>query len=123
MDAQTSMFPSPYDLKAPTGAEGWEDLYPYYLKFQPALREKEDQKFWFCDSQHWPNPFKPFDAMTVEFAVKCLGQYNTRHYLVPPANGVDYHVSDWCGPGIDRGPCSAVHGSGRALFPKLANTA
>ena len=40
MDAQTSMFPSAYDLKAPAGAEGWEDLYPYYLTFQPNLRCK-----------------------------------------------------------------------------------
>lgn len=92
MDAQTPMFPSAYDLKAPAGAEGWEELYPYYLTFQPNLRQQEDRKFWFCDSQHWPNPFKPFDAVTVEFAVKCLGQYNTRHYLVPPANGVDYRI-------------------------------
>ena len=28
----------------------------------------------------------------VEYAVKCLGQYNTRHLLVPPANGVDYRI-------------------------------
>jgi pyruvate,water dikinase len=85
-------FPSPYDLKAPAGAEGWEQLYPYYLRFQDKLKDKEEAKFWFCDSQHWPSPFKPFDAVTVEFAVKCLGQYNTRHYLVPPANGVDYRI-------------------------------
>ncbi|MFC5735994.1 PEP-utilizing enzyme [Sinirhodobacter huangdaonensis] len=92
MDAQTPLFPSAYDVKAPKGAEGWEALYPYYLTFQPDLRAREDAKFWFCDSQHWPNPFKPFDAVTVEFAVRCLGQYNTRHYLVPPANGVDYRI-------------------------------
>jgi pyruvate,water dikinase len=30
--------------------------------------------------------------VTVEFAVKCLGQYNTRHYMIPPANGVDYRI-------------------------------
>lgn len=92
MNAHSPLFPSAYDLKAPAGAEGWEELYPYYLTFQPNLREKEDAKFWFCDSQHWPNPFKPFDAITVEYAVRCLGQYNTRHYLVPPANGVDYRI-------------------------------
>ena len=92
MDAQTPMFPSAYDLKAPAGAEGWEELYPYYLRFQPNRREEEDGKFWFCDSQHWPMPFKPFDATTVEFAVKCLGQYNTRHLLIPPANGIDYRI-------------------------------
>ncbi len=85
-------FPSPYELKAPNGAEGWQDLYPYYLLFQDNLKDKEEAKFWFCDSQHWPSPFKPFDAVTVEFAVKCLGQYNTRHYLIPPANGVDYRI-------------------------------
>ena len=28
----------------------------------------------------------------VEFASRCLGQYNTRHYLIPPANGIDYRV-------------------------------
>lgn len=91
MTARTS-FPSAYDLAAPKGAEDWRDLYPYYMQFQPNRRAEEDGKFWFCDSQHWPNPFKPFDAVTVEFAVKCLGQYNTRHYLVPPANGVDFRI-------------------------------
>lgn len=85
-------FPSAYDLPAAAGAEEWRDLYPYYLQFQDNRRHEEDAKFWFCDSQHWPNPFKAFDAVTVEFAVKCLGQYNTRHYLVPPANGVDFRI-------------------------------
>lgn len=91
MTARTS-FPSAYDLPAPKGAEDWRDLYPYYLLFQDNRRAEEDGKFWFCDSQHWPNPFKPFDAVTVEYAVKCLGQYNSRHYLVPPANGVDFRI-------------------------------
>ena len=50
MDARKPLFPSAYDLEAPAGAEGWEELYPYYLTFQPNLREKEDAKFWFCDS-------------------------------------------------------------------------
>jgi pyruvate,water dikinase len=86
-------FPSPYELPAPAGAEDWRSMYPYYLTFRDDMRKEEEGKFWFCDSQHWPAPFKPFDALTVEFAVKCLGQYNTRHYLVPPANGIEvrYH--------------------------------
>lgn len=92
MDAKTPLFPSAYDIAPPAGAEGWEELYPYYLRFQPARREEEDGKFWFCDSQHWPMPFKPFDTMMVEYAAKCLGQYNTRHLLVPPANGIDYRI-------------------------------
>lgn len=85
-------FPSPYSLRSPQGAEGWRDFYPYYTLFQDALRSEEEKRFWFCDAQHWPAPFRPFDAIMVEFACKCLGQYNTRHYMVPPANGVDYRI-------------------------------
>ena len=90
MSAKT--FISPYDHKAPEGAEGWKELYPYYMTFHDNLRENEESKFFFCDSQHWPNVFKPFDALTVEFSVKCLGQYNTRQWLIPPANGIDFKI-------------------------------
>jgi pyruvate, water dikinase len=85
-------FPSPYDLTAPRGAEDWQGLYPYNMVFQDRLRDQEDAKFWFCDSQHWPNVFKPFETIGVEFAVKCLGQFNTRHYLIPPANGIEFRI-------------------------------
>jgi pyruvate,water dikinase len=88
----TERFISPYEDAAPPGAEGWEDLYPYYLTFRPERRDIEESKFWFADLAHWPRVFKPFDTIMVEFATKCLGQYNTRHYLVPPANGIDYRV-------------------------------
>lgn len=85
-------FPSPYSLKTPKGAEGWQELYPYYLVFQDSQRKEEEAKFWFCDSQHWPNVFKPFEVIGVEFASRCLGAYNTRHYIVPPANGIDFRI-------------------------------
>lgn len=85
-------FPKPSDLPVPAGAEGWEELYPYYLVFQDALREEEDEKFWFCDSQHWPTVFKPFETIGGEFAVKCLGQYNARHLMIPNANGIDFRI-------------------------------
>jgi pyruvate,water dikinase len=62
------------------------------LLFNDKLKAEDEKKFWFCDSQHWPYPFKPFDVITVEFAVKCLSQYNTRHLLVPPANGLDSRI-------------------------------
>ena len=75
-------FPKPSELQVPEGAEGWEQLYPYNLVFDNA--PGGDDKFWFCDSQHWPTVFKPFETIGGEFAVKCLGQYNTRHLLIPP---------------------------------------
>ena len=88
----TESFVSPYDDPAPAGAEGWEELYPYYLHFRADRREAEEARFWFADIQHWPTVFKPFDTITVEFAIRCLGQYNSRHYVIPPANGIDYRV-------------------------------
>jgi pyruvate, water dikinase len=85
-------FPSPYELPDPPGAEGWEHLYPYHLVFQPGRREMDESAFWFCDSQHWPNVIKPFEAIGLEFAVKCLGQYNTRHFLVPTSYGLQRRI-------------------------------
>ena len=85
-------FPKPSDLQVPPGAEGWEELYPYYLVFQDSLKKEEDEKFWFCDSQHWPTVFKPFETIGGEFAVKCLGQYNARHLMIPNANGIDFRI-------------------------------
>ncbi len=92
MDQQQSLFPSAYDLRAPEGADGWQDMYPYYTRFLEDRRVEEDSKFWFCNSQHWPTPFRPFDTIMLDFAIKCLGQYNSRHLLVPPANGIDYRI-------------------------------
>ncbi|MFD4351185.1 PEP-utilizing enzyme [Nocardia sp. NPDC058518] len=83
-------FPKPSEIEVPAGAEGWEDLYPYNLVFSNA--PGSDEKFWFCDSQHWPTVFKPFETIGGEFAVKCLGQYNTRHLLIPPANGIEFKI-------------------------------
>ena len=85
-------FPKPSELAVPAGAEGWEKIYPYYLVFQDKLKEQEDAKFWFCDSQHWPTVFKPFETIGGEFAVKCLGQYNARHLMIPNANGIEFRV-------------------------------
>ncbi|MCC0078981.1 MAG: hypothetical protein H6899_03285 [Rhodobacter sp.] len=92
MDAMKSMFPSAFEVATPKGAEGWQDLYPYYTHFLPQRRAQDDATFWFCNSQHWPTPFRPFDTVMLDFAIKGLGQYNTRHLLVPPANGVDYRI-------------------------------
>ncbi|PHP67923.1 hypothetical protein CSC94_04375 [Zhengella mangrovi] len=92
MNVHKSMFPSAFEVETPEGAEGWKDLYPYYTHFQPARRAVDDATFWFCNSQHWPTPFRPFDTIMLDFAIKGLGQYNTRHLVVPPANGVDYRI-------------------------------
>ena len=85
-------FPSPYDLAPAAGAEGWKDIYAYNLVFQDNLRDIEEQKFWFCDSQHWPTVTKPFETIGFEFAVKCLGEMSARQLVIPTANGIEYRI-------------------------------
>jgi len=85
-------FDSPFDIETPHGAEGWQDLYTYSLPFSEDRRDYEDSVFWFQDGVHWPEALTPWDATFYEYAIACLSQYNTRHYLIPPALGIDYRV-------------------------------
>ena len=85
-------FPSPFDAEVPAGAEGWEDLYTYSLPFSDDRRDYEDSTFWFQDGIHWADPLTPWEATWYEYALASLSQYNTRHYLIPPALGIDYRL-------------------------------
>ncbi len=85
-------FPSPFDIATPPGAEGWQDLYTYSSLFSEERREYEDSGFWFHDGVHWPEALTPWDTTFFEYALSSLSQYNTRHYIIPPAYGVDYRI-------------------------------
>ncbi|HHC07904.1 MAG TPA: hypothetical protein ENK55_04230 [Actinobacteria bacterium] len=85
-------FPSPFEIETPPGAEGWEELYTYSLPFSEDRRAYEESVFWFQDGIHWPEVLPPWDATFYEYAIASLSQYNTRHYLIPPALGIDYRV-------------------------------
>ena len=82
-------FPSPFEMPTPPGAEGWQDLYAYSTVFSEDRREYEESAFWFMDGVHSPEVIPPWDATIVEYALIALSQYNTRHYVIPPARGVD----------------------------------
>jgi pyruvate,water dikinase len=85
-------FPSPFDITTPPGAEGWQDLYSYSSVFSEDRREYEDSMFWFMDGVHTPEVVPPWDVTIMEFAIAVLSQYNTRHYIIPPALGVDIRI-------------------------------
>ncbi|MCW2643913.1 MAG: pyruvate, water dikinase [Pseudonocardiales bacterium] len=85
-------FPSPFEIQTPPGAEGWEQLYTYSSVFSEDRREYEEGGFWFQDGVHWPEVLTPWDATFYEYALASLSQYNTRHYLIPPALGVDFRI-------------------------------
>lgn len=84
--------PSPFELETPSGAEGWERLYTYSSLFSEGRREYETSTFWFQDSVHWPKPLPPWDSTFFEYALATLSQYNTRHFLIPAALGVDFRI-------------------------------
>ncbi len=85
-------FPSPFEVEGPEGIDGWEELYPYSVLFGEERREYEDNRFWFWDSMHWGWAMTPWDSTFMEMAIASLSQFNSRHYLIPPANGIDFRV-------------------------------
>ena len=88
----TARLPSPFDIVTPPGADGWHELYSYSLLFSDDRRDYEDSAFWFIDGIHSPEVLCPWDATILEFALIVLSQYNTRHYVIPPALGVDLRI-------------------------------
>jgi pyruvate,water dikinase len=85
-------FPSPFDVAAPEGAEGWQRLYPYYALFSEDRRAFEESKFWFHDAMHYPEPVYPFDLLMPEDTWVILNQNTTRVFRVPSSLGLDHRV-------------------------------
>jgi pyruvate, water dikinase len=85
-------FQSPFEITTPEGAEGWEEMYSYSLLFSDARKSYEDNVFWFRDAIHLPTVMPPFDMTLVQYAFASLSQYNNRHYIVPPARGIDIRI-------------------------------
>jgi pyruvate,water dikinase len=89
---QARRFPSPHSITAPEGAEGWEELYPYYSLLSDERRDYEEGTFWFFDAMHNPEPMYPFDTIMTENWWVGLNQLTTRVWVIPPALGIDQRV-------------------------------
>jgi len=85
-------FPSPYSIETPPGCEGWEEMYPYHAFFAPARREKDENRFWFWNSMHFPLPMSAFDVACIDSPYQAVGAWQNRVFAVPPAMGIDYRV-------------------------------
>ena len=121
-------FDSPFSVTTPPGAEGWEDLYHYHLLFSEARKSYDESVFWFRDAIHLPTVMPPFDASLVEYAFASLGSYNSRHYIVPPAMGIDIRILNGyfylspvpvADPSEIPGSRRALHAARRALLRQL----
>ena len=90
--APAPRFPDPYDIPTPAGAEGWQDMYPYYNHFLESRRAKDSARTWFRNSMHFPEVMPPFDIVTSDSAFQSTGVMNTRVFALPPALGIDVRV-------------------------------
>ena len=85
-------FQSPYDVPTPAGAEGWEEMYPYYLLFDPARRDEEENRFWFYNGMHFPEPMPAFDMITGGSCYQSIGLYQGRVFSIPTVLGIEHRV-------------------------------
>ncbi|GAA3732433.1 PEP-utilizing enzyme [Salinactinospora qingdaonensis] len=85
-------FPDPYSIPTPPGAEGWQEMYPYYNLFLESRRDRDAQRTWFRNGMHFPEPMPPFDMVTSDSAFMSTGVMNTRVFALPPALGIDVRV-------------------------------
>jgi len=92
MDKRTDRFEFFHETKAPSGAEGWERMYPYFLVSQPEGQAAEDEKFWFADSVHWSRAVHPFDSIGAEAVYYGAGHNSARSIALPTALGLDVRV-------------------------------
>ena len=83
-------FPSPFSIETPPGCEGWEEMYPYYALFDERRRERDENRFWFWNSMHFPLPMPAFDVICIDAPYQAVGSWQNRVFAVPPAMGIDY---------------------------------
>jgi pyruvate, water dikinase len=81
-------FPLPSSLKVIPGTERAQAAYPYHIQFG----EEDDQRFWFYNSMHFPEPMSAFDMVTAEAAYCALGASNTRVHCLPTTLGIDHRI-------------------------------
>src|SRR5271155_4582125 len=81
-------FPLPSSVKVISGTERAQSAYPYHIQFSKA----DDQKFWFYNSMHFPEPMSAFDMVTAGAASCALGAPNPRVHCPPPWLGIDHRI-------------------------------
>ena len=92
MSAGDGSFPNPYEIGTPPGCEGWEEMYPYHGLFDERRRDRDENRFWFWNSMHFPEPMPAFDVICIDSPYQAIGEWQNRVFAVPPAMGIDWRV-------------------------------
>ena len=88
MAGEAKGFPAPGSVRVAPGTEGAQAAYPWYMQFGP----EDDDRFWFYNAMHFPEPMCLFDMITAEAAYIALGASNTRVHSLPTTLGIDYRI-------------------------------
>jgi pyruvate,water dikinase len=87
-DGEQRSFPLPSAIEDVPGAENWRSMYPYFTRFQPG----DDQRFWFYNSMHFPEPMPAFDAITAEIPYTAIGANTARLFVLPTTLGIEHRI-------------------------------
>ncbi len=88
MPVKPKGFPLPSSVAVVPGTEAAQAALPYYMQFTKA----DDERFWFYNSMHFPEPMCAFDTITGEAAYCALGSSNTRVHSLPTTLGIDQRI-------------------------------
>jgi pyruvate,water dikinase len=88
MDANNKAFPLPSEIADVPGAEGWRTMYPYFTRFQPG----DDERFWFYNAMHFPEPMPAFDVLTAEVPYTAIGANTARVFSFPTTLGIEHRI-------------------------------
>jgi pyruvate,water dikinase len=81
-------FPLPSQITDVPGAEGWRSMYPYFTRFQP----EDDNRFWFYNAMHFPEPIPAFDTITSEVPYTAIGANTARLFVFPTTLGIEHRI-------------------------------
>jgi phosphohistidine swiveling domain-containing protein len=85
-------FPSPFDVSIDAACSGWEEMYPYYACFHENRAAFEQDRFWFHEALHAPEPLYPFDTAVIVSTAVALNQASARLFAVPPSLGIEWRI-------------------------------
>jgi pyruvate, water dikinase len=88
MSEHERSFPLPSEIEDVPGAEAWRSMYPAFTRFQPD----DDQRFWFYNSMHFPEPMPAFDAITAEVPYTAIGANTARLFSFPTTLGIEHRI-------------------------------
>jgi pyruvate, water dikinase len=81
-------FPRPSQIEDVPGAEGWRSMYQYFTRFQP----EDDNRFWFHNAMHFPEPVPAFDTITSEVPYTAIGANTARLFVFPTTMGIEHRI-------------------------------